>query len=55
MDIEVIRGTTVGDFRPLAEFYLNQILNMTENGKYKDPAIEAEFQEWMKERKSNNS
>lgn len=50
MRIIAVQGTQKADMRPLAEYYCEQILGMVDNGKFKDPAIEAEFQEWKRER-----
>lgn len=36
------------DLRGLAEGLMNSILEIMTDGKFTDPEMEAEFQEWMK-------
>lgn len=52
MKVVASRSQVQGDLRPLAQYWLAQILTRIQDGKFADPAEEAEFQEWKKAREA---
>lgn len=51
MRVEIVKVNQQPDLKPLARHLLDKIRKMVnEDGEYKDPEMEAKFQEWKRQR-----
>ena len=55
MNIEVVYTGEEPDYRPLAESRMNALLEIVEDGKFRDPALEEEYQQWRRRRSKNTT
>ena len=56
-DLRIVAKYTgqTGNLQPLANAFANALKSaMNENGQFADPALEAEFQEWIKQERRDD-